>query len=625
MEISEQEKNNDFPTAYRRMYEVSGQDAITRHSFERYLRDKENILKDIKEKDIDPAIAYQRKIENTPRGKRARLIEDGIMGKDAKIQETCVSMLLYAPDEKIAHLIDIALEIDNAETQGVCAWAIDYAPETSQPPLREKLTAIVEKGLQNINPETQEKYAWMIPHVAKDDKMSSLISIGLQSGIPAVQKACMRAIEESPVSDQTLLREEVASIVEKGLESDISSMWKEYASMAEYVPKEQRETFQGQVISLIRTGLASGDEKIQRECAFMIRYLPSDKMSSFISVGFESNNAEVMKECASMIQNIPPEEIHILAEKGLATGNAEVQKECISAVEHALVDKRASLLKRGFATGNAEVQKICASLLWYVSDEERSDLKKLIPPIVEQGFKAGDAESREVFASMIWYASDDDKAPLIEKGLRSGNVDVQKICAMLIQYVPTEKKKELLEIAKREAEQYLIESPLYADKNISDEHFSRQKFEKSGSELVLIGGKLKDNTIHHRIELEPFLAWQKLYEDFELWKKEGFDYVPVEPIRSFRMNKKGSVDVYSGVLDLSLAEWLRMGGDFSEELKEEMEAIKEISDKNDVFHGHPHKSNFCLRFWRDGKGNVDFSRKPRIYMIDFDQAESPET
>ena len=34
-------------------------------------------------------------------------------------------------------------------------------------------------------------------------------------------------------------------------------------------------------------------------------------------------------------------------------------------------------------------------------------------------------------------------------------------------------------------------------------------------------------------------------------------------------------------------------------------------------------ANFCLRFFRDENGKVDFDKIPRLYLIDFDQAISP--
>ncbi|MDO8482490.1 MAG: hypothetical protein Q7S86_01565, partial [bacterium] len=136
------------------------------------------------------------------------------------------------------------------------------------------------------------------------------------------------------------------------------------------------------------------------------------------------------------------------------------------------------------------------------------------------------------------------------------------------------------------------------------------------------GGSLKDNTIIRHIEPISFVAWQRLFEDHEMWESVGFDYVPIEPIQSFKFNKEGVVDVFSGVLDLSLETWQNMTDDFVADLHTDQEKIIEVLDKNNIDHGHPSTANFCLRFFRDEEGNVDFKTKPRLYLIDFDMAIS---
>ena len=47
-------------------------------------------------------------------------------------------------------------------------------------------------------------------------------------------------------------------------------------------------------------------------------------------------------------------------------------------------------------------------------------------------------------------------------------------------------------------------------------------------------------------------------------------------------------------------------------------------DELGIEHGHPHVDNFVLRFFRDDDGVPDLKRKPRLYLIDFDQAVSPQ-
>lgn len=186
-------------------------------------------------------------------------------------------------------------------------------------------------------------------------------------------------------------------------------------------------------------------------------------------------------------------------------------------------------------------------------------------------------------------------------------------------------REQLFQLAKERLGDALVEPPLYKEGTFEDDKrlFPREAFEKTGSGTTLVGGALKGKTIVRHIKPEAFLAWQRIFENFSLWWRKGFDYVPIEPIQSYRLNEDGLVDVYSGVLDLNLGEWQEMCGDFCGELVDDSDTIASICREQGIGHGHPHFGNFSLRFFRDKDGHVDFSRKPRVYLIDFDQAVSP--
>ena len=243
--------------------------------------------------------------------------------------------------------------------------------------------------------------------------------------------------------------------------------------------------------------------------------------------------------------------------------------------------------------------------------------------IIERGFGSDDVEIQKECAERIAFALAADRALLIEKGFATGNLEVQKACVRQITYAAVGSGRGLFQLAKEKLGDRLVEPPLYKSGKISDKNFSRSGLKKTGSETTLLGGELKGKTILRHIKPEAFLAWQELYEDHEFWKQEAFDYVPIEPIQSFKLNKYGLVDVFSGVLDLSFNSWKDMCGDFVDELDEDKKKILDAIDKKKIKHQHPHNNNFCLRFFRDANGKVDFSRKPRIYLIDFDQAVSP--
>ena len=223
----------------------------------------------------------------------------------------------------------------------------------------------------------------------------------------------------------------------------------------------------------------------------------------------------------------------------------------------------------------------------------------------------------------IRCSSQDVRAKRIRQCLLSDNPKMQKECAQLI-YTVQEKREQsdLFNLAKQKLGNAIVEPPLYKNTNISNENFAREEFEKTGSDLIVVGGELKNKVIFHSITPDAFLNWQKAYEDHELWHRAGFDYVPIEPIFSFHYNKNGMVDVASGVLDISLRQWEKMSGYYINDLYRQREKIMETLNSLGIIHGHPKGDNFCLRFFRKENGDVDFNKKPRIYLIDFDRAIS---
>jgi hypothetical protein len=217
------------------------------------------------------------------------------------------------------------------------------------------------------------------------------------------------------------------------------------------------------------------------------------------------------------------------------------------------------------------------------------------------------------------------KAAEVNRKSLAGKEDqsVRQRYAWLIPFTPPQDKRRLFTLAKKRLGDALVEPPLYQPTTFAGDEslFPREPFAKTGSETMLVGGELKGKIIVRRLNSEAFLVWQQLFENHALWKEAGFDYVPIEPIVSYRLGKDGLVDVSTGVLDLNLDLWLKMGGNFQKELNAKYDQILSVLDHRWIHHGHPHRENVVLRFFRDRKGHVDFTREPRCYLIDFDLAE----
>ena len=277
----------------------------------------------------------------------------------------------------------------------------------------------------------------------------------------------------------------------------------------------------------------------------------------------------------------------------LAAEQSDIQDK-IDKINYAPEQEQASLIKQALSQQDPEVQREAAEMISYAPAQERASLRLLV-------------------------------AGKIKQALSQENPEVQRKAAGMIEYAPEQERASLIKIAfDAGLGNEVVQSPLYDKSDLDKQRFKRQAFEKTGSETTLVGGPLKDKLIIRHIKPRAFLAWQKIYENHQAWKNNGFDYVPIEPIQSYRLNKKGLVDVFSGVLDLSLAKWLEVsGGMFEKELREQKNKIISVLKIQGIEHGHTHDYNFVLRFFRDKDGNPDLNQMPRLYAIDFDAAVSP--
>lgn len=409
------------------------------------------------------------------------------------------------------------------------------------------------------------------------------------------------------------------------------------------------------IFDLIVQNFGTGDVKTKIAWTELIHFVPSDqKKVKLINLGLNSDNIGIQTACADEIDCVHEYDENIkLRERvfGLMTqafngNNTEIQAIWADIIIYcAPEDKRNELKKRvsflmyrAFNSKNVKTQIAWAKNIYSAHEDDVDRLKKMIPNLITQTFNSEKAIDDQI----VWAKNIDlvaEKAyltpnkrnelrkivsNLMIQAFNSEDIESQIAWAKNIDLGHQDERKTLFKLAqtKKQLGKYLIEPPLYENKFISSENFSRTEFEKTGFDITLIGGNLKDKTIIRHVSPEVFTIWQKLYEDYKLWENKNFDYVPIEPIQSFKLNKGGLIDTYSGVLDLSLRSWENRSDDFSVELEEDRDKIIQTLKESGIEHGHAHDDNFCLRFFRDKNSNIDFSKKPRIYLIDFDLAGS---
>ncbi len=177
-------------------------------------------------------------------------------------------------------------------------------------------------------------------------------------------------------------------------------------------------------------------------------------------------------------------------------------------------------------------------------------------------------------------------------------------------------------------------SEVYNEELYSD-HFDFEKLRmrklKTGGKMETLGDRFLGKMITKYIPLDGFLAWRKLYENPQIWKEAGLNYIPIEPIISFKSDKgfPGLVKVQTGALGMTVQahEDLDPGG-FLRFIENRMNIIKSVVESNDVTYdcgvgNHWRADNFCLYWEKLGSSNeIDWTKYPRVYLIDFDHAKN---
>lgn len=597
------EKATPLPE-YISMYEISGQDSISEYGIARYQRDKINNDKKIKD--------FITKEEAKPLNQRIR---EGLSNSSLEIRKESAYMIKSIPEEERTLLIREMLDRVDIEVQKILISIIKYVPE-------KEAVSLIREGLNCPDLEVNKASAEMVEYVSEDD-ITSLAKEFLNHQNPQVKKIAAGMIWNLSKTEREPLQKIILYIIKDGLKNPDIEVQKISTEMIRFASQEERGI-------LIREALGNADIEVQKIAAEMINCASEAERTSLQMTVFNilkenlfNSNLEIQKALAEMIKFVPEKETVLFITEILEHADIEVQKIAVKRIYYLSKTEREPLqklilqtIKDGLKNPDVEIQKISAEMIEYVSEEDKVSL-------IREGFYNPNPEVQKVIISIIKFVSEENMAPLIKEGLNCPDFEVNKVSAEMIEYISKKEKDDLFVLAiAKGLGNYLIQTPLYKKGDITNEKFSRTKFAKTGSETILLGGDLKEKTIIREVQPQAFLAWQELYENWKLWQQNGFDYVPIEPIQSFILTETELVRVYGGVLDLSLRIWEDRTDRFVQELYDQKVAIEKVLEDQHIIHGHMHRRNFCLRFFRDEHNQPDFTRCPRLYLIDFDQAVS---
>lgn len=498
-----QENNLHIP---QEMYEISGQDKITEHSLNRYLKDKEQdeaIINCANEADFlnDQIRSLDNEKLIAAEDKSISIIRAGLNYPDIQIQEDAAKVFWRMPENVCSTIFDELLSNSNIDSR-VFYVLVLYADPKNRAPL-------IEKCLKNSN-DNVRIVAAHATHNAPVSERPELLLLALNDSSPQI-----RAIAANEI--QTFQTEKMFEETRTG--------------------KSDRPDIQHFVTEKILNDLRQGDFETQLAAAEMIYYAERDSREWLESI---------ISQCA----------------------------------EYAIYDT------------NLEVVLIAAKMIGYGSTYQQEWLRKTLDEI-------------------------------IQRNLANPDLKIQKDTLELIQFASPEKKDSLLQMAIDQGlSEELVAPPIYNGTDLNSVRFSKHAFKKTGSGTTLIGGDLKNKSIIRHITPSSFLTWQQLFEDYTFWQENNFDYIPIEPIQSYKLNNTQMVDIFSGVLDLNLESWMATSNRFNTALMKQRNNILAALSKLNINHGHTHMRNFCLRFFRTKTGEIDMNKTPRLYLIDFDQAVS---
>lgn len=652
MEMSKRERGGDALPPYISMYQIPGQDPITPHSWERHRRPAQDNL--IAKKAHSKIVS---KIMSAPMSDRASLVEEiftnqksdletqlsvlanmflvpgnahgSIVGlalacREPKVQLAAVSLIAeHVPMQKRSSLIQLALESVDLEVRLAAIPLIEIIPEQER-------AALISLCIGSNDVHVQRAAVHLL-RSAPADARAMLLQLALTVPDPDVRMTAAHLVSLVPAPDRGSLERVAIEIIHSAFQNSDSGVQRAAIPLVHIVPNGER-------LVLVRQYLESPDPEVRLAATSLIKLVPmTDEYSSLRSAviegvreSFEDRNPKIRLTAAASIGYVPHEVQDSLQQslqeriaQDINGPDSDVQESAVPMIEYVFVHQRPPLIALALKSQNQKAQLAAVSLIKYIQPQAKGSL-------IGQALASFDIAVQLAAVPLIGTASEDAQFLLVRQCLESGEQRVRRAAVALTRCVSPEERRVLFDLIKSKGLGSELIKPVLYRQELDDEKFVRKDFGKTGSETVLLGGELKGKTIIRTITAESFVAWQKAYESHDAWERAGFDYVPVEPVQSYRLNAEGFVDVASGVLDLSVQDWQeRTGGElFAREMKDAKEKIKQgIKDLHiDYDHdrepefSHFHDGNFCLRFFRDKDNAPDFTRVPRVYLIDFDRA-----
>ncbi len=497
--------------------------------------------------------------------------------------------------------------------------AIQKAPKTDKAKLIEKLFDIEFVDFKMLVSD-------IAVSVSNDEKLE-WIKLGLQSAKPRVWRCACYLLPYLPM----VCWDEMAPFIRQKLDYILNNNNENVDDLAtgvqtvSFLPEEEQ-------IPIIKKLLIHNNLEIQKCTSWVIKYL-SNK-SELVEICLTSNNIKVQQSGIDYLDRVNLDNLPKLLEAfnkqlmvNLNNNKDDYESLLIafSLINRLSQDNKVELVKIGMESSHLDVRENAYQSIPLIPEDKAKELFTVVIKKIINIFNNKQLNQEEIKFVIFacGYLPKQVAKQLLEFGLfqmKKNKIDNNFI--LLLKVFKAKNKKDLIKLnLPKEFVKDFISNSLYKNYDIDNKNLKRQKFEKTGSKTILLGGKLKDKIIVRYIHPYSFLLWKHLYENHKIWKENGFDYIPIEPIVSYDLCKDNLVRVFSGVLDLNLHDLEGKTSVYNRELYTQREKIIAVLEKENIIHGHCHDKNFVLRFFRKKDGTIDLNKTPRIYLIDLDQAD----
>src|SRR3989344_3736932 len=333
----------------------------------------------------------------------------------------------------------------------------------------------------------------------------------------------------------------------------------------------------------------------------------------------------VRLEAIKLLTYLPESERSEYIKKCLNDENTFVRLEAVKLLIHLPESERSDYIKKALNDDDYSVHEEAVKLLTYLPESERSDY-------IEKGLNDERAFVRLEAVKLIINLPESERSEYIKKCLSDDDYFVRLEAIKLITHLSESERLEYINSYPEyfeELKDIFSQTPLYKEQ---PDKFFKSTFNKTGSKTTLLDSvpgqpenTLRDKVIIRNIDLSTYEAWKKAYEACNFWKEKGFDYVPVEPIVKVNPSKEGmfKVDIVTRVLKgLSFSSLMSKSGMYVDYINDMGIKIIEGLNELGIKHGHAHQGNFVVVFPVSETGKIQLEKLPRVYIIDFDEAES---